>query len=575
MNKIFKYLKPYTGKVILVIVLVFFESIFQLVLPKMMAQIVDVGIVNGDMGYILRQGVLMLGASLLEIAMVLISAYFAAKVAMDVGGDMREASFNKVTDFSLYEVDKLGSASLITRITNDVLQVQNVVFILLRMVLLAPVMCVGGIIMTLMTDIYLSRILILSLPLLVLVIAITAKKAIPLFTTMQVKVDDMNKVIREKLVGLRIIRAFNKNDYEQRRFEEKNRDLTNVSIKVQLIMASLLPIIMLIMNMSAVGIVYMSSYRINTFSMQVGTITAFIEYVTLILMSLTMMAMIFVMLPRAIVCAKRVDEIIMTDIAIKDNGKHAPVKDGEITFNNVSARYYGSDNDAITGISFTARKGEITAIVGGTGSGKSTILNMIMRFYEATSGEILVDGNPIKDIDMEELRRNIGYAPQKAVLFSGTIGSNVGFRGASEEQILSAVKTAEASSILEQSDEGLNSPVAQGGTNFSGGQKQRLCIARAIAVPCKIYLFDDCFSALDYKTDAMVRKNLRPIFKDAVVIIVAQRISTVKDADNIIMLDDGEIIGSGTHEELLKNCDAYREIAESQSAMGGDINEKE
>lgn len=573
MKQIFKYLRPYWGKVVLVIIMVFMETIFQLALPKMMADIVDVGIVNGDMGYILHRGTLMLGMSLLEVVMVLISAFMAVQIAMDTGRDMRREAFNKINDFSLYEVDKIGSASLITRITGDVIQVQNVVFIMLRMVLLAPMMCIGGIIMAIGTELYLSQVLLISLPILVLVIAITAKRAVPLFSSMQLKVDELNRVIREKLIGLKIIRAFNKNDYEEKRFESRNQDLTTVSIKVQLIMSSMLPVIMLIMNMTAVAIVLLSSYRINSFSMQVGVITAFIEYANMILMSLTMMAMIFVMLPRAIVCAKRIDEVITTDVTIKDSGRHLPVTDGEITFKNVSTRYYGSENDAVSGISFTAKKGQVTAIVGGTGSGKSTVLNMIMRFYEATAGEILIDGNPIKDIDLKELRSNIGYAPQKAVLFSGTIRSNVGFRGADENQIRSAISIAEATAIVDQGENGLDSDVSQGGTNFSGGQKQRLCIARAIAVPTKIYLFDDCFSALDYKTDAMVRKNLRPVFENAVVIIVAQRISTVKDADNIIMMEDGEIIGSGTHEELMETCEEYREIAHSQSSMGGELSE--
>lgn len=573
MKQILKYLKPYTGKTVFVIVLVFFESIFQLMLPRMMAQVIDTGIANGDMGYIATRAGLMLGAAVLEIVFTLVSAYLAAKISINVGSDMRVSCFNKISDFNLYEVDKLGSASLITRITNDVLQVQNVVFIMLRMILLAPIMCIGGIVMTLATDLYLSRVLILSLPLLILVIAITAKRAIPLFSVMQTKVDELNKVIREKLVGLRIIRAFNKDDYEERRFEGKNKGLTDVSIKVQLVMASLLPIIMLIMNISSVGIVYMGSHKVAEFSMQVGTITAFIEYVTIILMSLTMMAMIFVMLPRAIICAKRVDEVISTDIAIKDSGVHAKITEGNIEFKNVAARYYGSDNDAITNISFTAKKGEVTAIVGGTGSGKSTISNLIMRLYDATAGQILIDGNSIRDIDMQDLRNSIGYAPQKAVLFSGSIRENVGFRGESEEQVKRAVKIANAQPIVDQSENGLDSEVAQGGTNFSGGQKQRLCIARAIARPSKIYLFDDCFSALDYKTDAALRRDLRPVFQDATVIIVAQRISTIKDADNIIMIEDGEIIGQGTHRQLIQSCEQYREIAESQSAMGGGIDE--
>lgn len=573
MNKIYKYLKPYMLKVVIVVFLVFAESMLALTLPKMMSDIVNTGIVNEDMGFILREGGIMLLVSLAEILMVIVSSYIASDVAMSVGKDMRHATFTKINEFSLYEIDKLGSSSLITRITGDVIQVQNVIYMMLRMVLMAPIMCVGGIIMALGTDRYLSRVLVISLPLLILVIAVTAKKAVPLFHDMQKKVDELNRVIREKLVGLRIIRAFNKHDYEEKRFAKRNDDLTTVSIRTQLIMSSLLPVIMLIMNMTTVVIVLLSAGRVNTFSMQVGTITAFIEYTNTILISLTMMAMIFVMLPRAIVCAGRVDEVVTTEPLIKDNGRHAPITDGEITFKNVSARYYGSDNDAISGISFTAKKGQIIAIVGGTGSGKSTILNLIMRFYEATAGEILIDGNPIKDIDLQELRKAIGYAPQKAVLFSGTIRDNLGIRGANEEEIMSALEIADGISIIEQSGDGLESVVAQGGTNFSGGQKQRLCIARAIAKPAKIYLFDDCFSALDYKTDATVRKNLRPVFKDAVVIIVAQRISTVKDADNIIMLEDGEIIGMGNHEYMMENCEEYREIAHSQSMMGGELSE--
>ncbi|MBQ9624783.1 MAG: ABC transporter ATP-binding protein, partial [Clostridia bacterium] len=489
MKNIFKYLKPYKWQTLLAITLVLLESVFQLIVPRIMAEIVNVGIVNSDMSFILKRCVLIFVFSIAEIIMVIIAAYCAAKVSMDLGRDMRSTAFNKVNDFALYEVDKIGSASIITRITSDVTQVQTMVYMLLRMVIRAPILCVGGIVMATITDIKLSGILLISLPLLALTIGITAKRAIPLFSSMQTKTDDLNRVIREKLIGLRIIRAFNKSEYEEKRFEDKNKSLTDTSIKVQLIMSSLLPVIMLIMNLTTVAIVFFSSYRVNAFTLQVGTITAFIEYALMTLISLTFMALIFVMLPRAIVCANRVEEIVSTEISIKDNGVHAKVTNGEICFNNVSTRYYGSDNDAVSGITFTAKKGEVTAIVGGTGSGKSTILNMIMRFYEATKGEITIDGSSIKDIDLKTLRDNIGYAPQKAVLFSGDVESNLNIRGAKKEDIKAALKIADAEFINDEG--GLQAEVSQGGTNFSGGQKQRLCIARAISTPAKIYLFDD------------------------------------------------------------------------------------
>lgn len=566
MKNILKYLKPFIPIILIIILLVFVESVADLLLPTLTAGIIDTGIRNADFGFILRTGGIMLLITLFGVICNIISAYLASKVSVKVGANLRKKMFYHVENFTLNEVDQIGTSSLITRLTNDIIQVQNIVFMMLRMMLMAPLMCVGGIFMAVTTDLQLSVVLLFILPLLLILVAITAKMVMPLFSNIQKKVDQMNLVIREKLNGIRVIRAFNKTQYEEVRFDKENNDLKIVSIKVQKIMSTMIPLVMLLMNLTTIAIVWFGSFRVSAGAMEVGNITAFIQYATLILMSMMIFAMIFIMLPRAITSAERINQVLDTQISITDNGKHCQPLNNEIDFQGVSSRYVGAENLAVENISFIASSGKTTAIIGGTGSGKSTLLNLIMRFYDVEDGRILIGGCDIKDIDQKELRAKIGYIPQKAVLFSGTIRDNMKFgkEDATDEQIIEALTIAQAKNFVFEKPEGLDAEVAQGGTNFSGGQKQRLSIARALIRKPEIYLFDDSFSALDFKTDAVLREALKPAMQNATTIIVAQRVSTIMNADRILMMDDGEIVGDGTHRELLKTCEPYREIAFSQ-----------
>lgn len=568
MLKLAGFLKPYIASIILALVLIFFQSLSDLFLPKLMSKIVDVGIATGDTSYILRIGALMLGVALIGSIFTIIANLFASKVAIGFSRDLRKSLFTRVESFLLNEFNQVGTASLITRTTNDVTQVQQLILIALRMMVMAPLMVIGGIIMAVSTNLQLSIILFFSIPILLFVIIIVGKKGIPLFKAMQVKLDKVNLVLRENLTGIRVIRAFNKSDYEKERFNEANADLTNNAIKVNKIIATLMPSMMVILNLTTVFIIWFGGIQINQGSLEVGGLIAFVQYVMQIMMSLVMLTMMFVMIPRASASAARINEVLDLPLTITDasNAVTTTSKKGYVEFKDVTFSYEGGEEPALSHISFVTKPGETTAIIGGTGSGKSTLISLLPRFYDVTSGEILIDGVNVKDLSQEALRAKIGLVPQKAILFSGSIKDNLlyGKEDATEEDMYHALDVAQATDFVSNMPEGINAYIAQGGTNVSGGQKQRLSIARALIRKPEIYIFDDSFSALDFKTDATLRKALKAETKESAVIIVGQRISSIMDADQIIVLHDGQVVGIGTHKHLLDTCSIYKEIALSQ-----------
>lgn len=568
MMKLFKLLKPYKFLVIGVFILVFFQALSDLYLPNLMSDIVNTGIVNGDTSYITRTGGFMLLVAAIGAVCVIASNYFASKVAVGFGRDLRKNLFEKVETFSLEEFDKFGTSSLITRTTNDINQIQQVLIIMLRMMISAPMMAIGGFIMAVSKDAKLSLIILVVIPVVAVIIGIIAKMGIPLFKSMQIKLDKLNLVLREQLTGIRVIRAFNRIEVEKKRFSIANKDITETAIKVNRIMGALMPAMMLCINITTIIIVWISGKRIDAGAMQVGDLMAFIQYLMQIMFSLMMLSMMFVLIPRASVSADRINKVLdeeldITDPKIEEDYSN---KRGYIEFKDVCFAYPGSSNYAIENLSFATSPGETTAIIGGTGSGKSTVVNLIPRFYDVSKGSILIDGVDIKDMSQEHLRYKIGFVPQKAVLFSGTINENIryGKEDATQEEIIKAADIAQASEFINNMEEGYESMISQGGTNVSGGQKQRLSIARALVRRPEIYVFDDSFSALDFKTDAKLRKSLKEETKDSAVIIVAQRVSSIMDANRIIVLDDGKVAGMGTHKELLENCKVYYEIVSSQ-----------
>ena len=568
MLKLFKYLKPYTAAVTVVLGMVLLYSLSELYLPTLLANIVDKGIARGDVSHILRVGGLMLLVALGGAACTVVGSYFSARVGMGYGRDLRRMVFTHVEGFSLHEFDKVGTPSLITRTTNDITQVQNFVMVVMRMMIMAPIMAIGGIIMALQVEARLTWVLGVAIPLIAALIILIASRGIPLFRAIQAKIDRINLVMREGLTGVRVVRAFDRIDHERERFDEANRDLTATSIKVNKIMALLFPLMMLVMNLTTVAIIWFGARRIDMGEMQVGSLMAFLQYATQILFAVLMVSFLFVMLPRAAASATRIHEVLEIDPEIRDRAQTRAAEDerGFIEFRNVTFSYPGAEEPAIRGISFSAGPGEVTAIIGGTGSGKSTIVNLIPRFYDVDSGSILVDGVDIREMEQESLRTKLGFVPQRAVLFNDTIASNIryGREGASDEEVARAAETAQAKGFILEMQDGFQSVVSQGGTNLSGGQKQRLSIARALVRKPEIYVFDDTFSALDFRTDANLRAALRRETADATVIIVAQRVNTIMDADRIIVLDDGAVVGQGTHRDLVRTCEVYREIVSSQ-----------
>lgn len=573
MWKLARFVKPYLALVGLVVGAVFFQALAELMLPNLMSQIVDQGIALGNISLIWTVGGKMLVVALVGTVLAIGGSFLESRVSSAVGRDMRRAVFSRVASFSLQELNELGTASLITRTTNDVQQIQHVFLTLTRVAARAPLMAVGGVVMVLAKNARLAGMLLAILPVLAVTIVLVARNVMPLFRQIQLKLDQLNRVVREQLMGVRVIRAFDRVAYEQRRFDAANRDLTAITLRVSRIMALLMPLMSLILNLTTVGIVWFGSKRIEMGQMAVGDMMAFIQYAMHILMSLVMMSMIFVMLPRAAASAERISEVLQTEPRIKDprNPIVPPRGSGVVEFENVTFTYPGAEAPVLADISFTARPGEITAIIGGTGSGKSTLLNLIPRFYDVDRGRITIDGVDVRDMPLQSLRNRLGYVPQKAVLFSGTIASNIraGRLGATEEDLKQAAEVAQALSFILEREGQFEAPISQGGTNVSGGQKQRLAIARAVVRQPDIYLFDDSFSALDYKTDAKLRSALNKVAQDKTVIVVAQRVSTIMHAHQIIVLDAGRIVGKGTHRELLQTCPVYQEIVASQ--LGGEV----
>lgn len=570
MKEIAKYLKPYSKMLVLVVVFVFGRSLTDLYLPALMSRIVDVGIVQNDLGYILKVGSVMIAMTLLNGGFAVGLSYFSSKVAMGFGRNLRKAVFTKVENLSVSEFNDLGTSSLITRTTNDITQLQQLVLMGQRMMLVAPMMFLGSIIMAVSQDAVLSLVIVFAVPALALLVYFIGKKATPLFQSLQKKLDGLNLVLRESLTGIRVIRAFNKEEYEKKRFNAANLDLTETALKVHKTMAYLMPLMTLLLNFGTIAVIWFGAIRVDSGQMQVGQLMAFVQYIMHIMFSLMMVSMIFVMIPRAAASVERVSEVLNKEQKLTDpeTPKKPASSPGSLEFRNVTFSYPGAENTALSNVSFTAKPGETVAIIGGTGSGKSTLLNLIMRFYdlEEGSGAILVGGVDIREMNQKDLRDLIGFVSQKPVLFSGTVRDNItyGNESASDEEVLKALEIAQAKDFVLGLPEGLEAVVAQGGTNFSGGQKQRLSIARALVRRPAIYIFDDSFSALDFKTDAQLRAALRRETQDATKLIVAQRVSTVLDADKIIVLDQGRVVGIGRHKELLKTSPVYREIVASQ-----------
>ena len=568
MIRLYRYLKPFVFNIVLIFTFVFIQVMANLYLPTLMSKIVDTGVVNNDVGYILRLGALMLLISLGGAVCSILSSYLSSRSAIGFGRILRNEIFKKVSSYSLHEFDKLGTATLITRTTNDVTQVQQVTIMMFTIMLFAPLTGIGGIIMALNEDRELTLILAVVIPLLASIIGITLAKGMPLFKLMQIKVDKLNLVVREGLTGIRVVRAFNRSEREQERFEDANYDLMQNAVNVNKIMAVLMPSMMLIMNLTTISIVWFGGMRINQGHMKIGSMMAFIQYAMQILFSFLMVSMIFVMVPRAQASAVRINEILDMDPEINDpeNPSEGNSEKGFVEFKNVSFKYPGAEEPAISNINFSARPGETTAIIGGTGSGKTTLVNLIPRFYDAHEGQILVDGVDVRDIKQEDLREKIGFVPQKNVLFTGTIADNIryGKIDATIEEIEKAAEVSQATEFIKDMDGGLDHMIAQGGTNVSGGQKQRLSIARALVRKPEIYIFDDSFSALDFKTDAKLRAALKKETSDSTVLIIAQRVASVMKADRIIVLDEGTIVGMGKHKELMADCSVYKEIVASQ-----------
>ncbi len=568
MFKLFRFLKPYAIPLTALVILVFLQAMASLYLPTLMSDIVDSGIINGDIGYITKTGGIMLLVALAGSICAISASLLSSQIAMGLGRIIRNEIFNHVTNFSLNEFDKFGTPSLVTRSTNDITQIQNVMMFAMRMVILSPLMCIGAIIMAVSKDKHLAWVIITIVPLLLTAILLIARKGFPLFQVIQSKLDQINLVVRESLIGIRVIRAFNRNDDQKRRFHLANLDLTETSIRVNQIMASMMPVMMLLMNLTTLSVIWFGSTYIERGLTNIGDMMAFLQYAMQIMFAIVMAMMMFIMIPRAQAAAVRVNEVLETIPEINDpeHPKPAANQRGYLQFKNVSFHYHGAQEPAIENISFEAHPGEVTAIIGSTGSGKSTLINLIPRFYDVSGGSVEIDGIDVRELSQETLRSKIGLVPQKAILFSGTIADNIryGKETATDAEVQHAAEISQATEFISGMKDGYLSIIAEGGTNVSGGQKQRLSIARALVGKPEIYVFDDSFSALDFKTDAKLRAALRKETADATVIIVGQRVATIMDADRIIVLDEGKIAGMGTHKELYQSCDVYREIVASQ-----------
>ncbi|MFN7984112.1 MAG: ABC transporter ATP-binding protein [Vicinamibacterales bacterium] len=570
MWKLLKLARPFRGQVALVMVLALAQSLGNLYLPRLMAEVVDDGIVKGDTAAILRNGGGMLLMALASTACAIAVAYFSARIASAFARVVRGEVFTRVTRYSIHQFDQFSTASLITRTTNDTAQVQQVLITALNMAITAPMMGIGGIILSVQQDAGLASVLIVVVPVMATVFMLIMRGAVPLFEVMQTRIDRLNLVIAEGLSGVRVIRAFDRGEHQHGRFDQANTATMDTAVSVNRIMAFLMPSMMILLNVTSIALVYVGGRRIASGSMELGAMIASLQYAMQILFSVLMVAAMFIIFPRASAAAKRINEVLDLHPSVGDpttpaEPRHTNVR-GRVEFENVSFQYPGAEEPAISGISFSANPGEMTAIIGGTGSGKTTIAGLIPRFYDVTQGRVLVGGLDVREWAVDELRGRIGYVPQKAVLFTGTVAENIryGDDQASEERVRRAADVAQAMEFVSGLQGEFAAPIAQGGVNLSGGQKQRLSIARALVRDADIYVLDDSFSALDYATDARLRAALKTHTTNATVIVVAQRISTVINADRIVVLDDGRVAGVGTHTELLARCSVYREIVESQ-----------
>ncbi|MGW1496861.1 ABC transporter ATP-binding protein [Streptomyces sp. NPDC002402] len=562
------HLGPYRQPITLLVVLQLLQTSATLYLPTLNADIIDNGVVKGNTGYILRLGALMIAVSVVQVLCNIGAVYIGAQTAAALGRDVRAAVFDRVQSFSAREVGHFGAPSLITRTTNDVQQVQMLVLMAFTLMVSAPIMCVGGIIMALGQDVPLSAVLLAVVPVLGIAVSLIVKKMRPLFRTMQERLDTVNRVLREQITGNRVIRAFVRDEYEAGRFRGANNELTDVSLSTGRLMALMFPTVMTVVNVSSVAVVWFGAHRVDSGAIQIGALTAFLAYLMQIVMAVMMATFMFMMVPRAEVCAERIEEVLDTRSsvippikAVRELRRH-----GHLEVRAVEFRYPGAEESVLRDVTLLARPGETTAIIGSTGSGKSTLLGLVPRLFDATDGEVLVDGVDVRDLDPALMAKTVGLVPQRPYLFSGTVATNLryGKPDASDEELWQALEVAQAADFVRELEGGLNAPIAQGGTNVSGGQRQRLAIARTLVQRPEIYLFDDSFSALDYATDAALRGALARETSEATVVIVAQRVSTIRDADRIVVLDEGQVVGTGSHHELMESNETYREIVLSQ-----------
>lgn len=562
------YLRPYKKPIALLVAFQFLQTCATLYLPTLNADIIDNGVVKGDTDYILSFGALMIGISLAQVVCNIGAVYYGARTASALGRDVRGAVFDRVQSFSAREVGHFGAPSLITRTTNDVQQVQTLVLMTFTLMVSAPIMCVGGIVLALGLDVPLSSVLIAVVPVLGVSVTLIVRRLRPLFRSMQDRLDTVNRVLREQISGNRVIRAFVRDSYEQERFGRANTELTDMQLATGRLLALMFPIVMTVVNLSSIAVVWFGAHRIDSGGMAIGDLTAFLAYLMQIVMSVMMATFMFMMVPRAEVCAERIQEVLDTESSVVPPA--APVTElrshGHLEIRGAGFRYPGAEEPVLKAVDLEARPGRTTAVIGSTGSGKSTLLGLVPRLFDATDGEVLVNGVEVREIDPVLLAKTVGLVPQKPYLFAGTVASNLryGNPDATDEELWHALEVAQAKDFVSKLEGGLDAPIAQGGTNVSGGQRQRLAIARTLVQRPEIYLFDDSFSALDYATDAALRAALARETAEATVVIVAQRVSTIRDADRIIVLDEGRVVGSGRHAELMASNETYREIVLSQ-----------
>lgn len=566
------YLRPYTRPLTAVVLLQLAGTIAALYLPSLNADIIDRGVARGDTDYIVRTGGWMLLVTAVQIVCSIAAVYFGARAGMGFGRDLRAAVFHRVGTFSGREVARFGAPSLITRTTNDVQQVQMLVALTCTMLVVAPIMCVGGVVMALQEDVGLSWLMVVSVPVMVVAISLILRRMIPQFRLMQERIDTVNRILREQIGGVRVVRAFVRERHEVRRFAVANAELTDTALRAGRLLALIFPIVMLVFNASSIAVLWFGAVRVEAGEIEIGALTAFLQYLLQILMSVMMATFMLMMVPRAAVSADRIWEVLGTESSVLPPASPVPAVhgNGQVEMRNVRFQYPGAEVPVLRDITLRAEPGRTTAIIGSTGAGKTTLLSLIPRLFDATGGSVLVDGIDVRALDFDALRRRIAIVPQRPYLFSGTVASNLryGDPAATDEELWRVLEVAQARDFVAAMPGGLQAPIAQGGTNVSGGQRQRLAIARALVRRPEIYLFDDAFSALDLATDARLRAALRPITETAAVIIVAQRVSTIVDADRIIVLEDGEIAGTGRHDELLDTCPPYAEIVASQLAIG-------